>query len=149
MQYDKALFETMPAPKAVLKNSLPAIISMIVVFIYNVADTFFVGQTGDELQVASVTLSMPVFTLFIGAGVLLGVGGTSVISRALGAGRQDYARKVSAFVFYASMGLGLILMVLIWIFMPTLLNIIGSSADTIDFARSYLTYLAIGAPFVI
>ena len=56
MQYDKALFETMPIPKAVAKNSIPAIMSMLLVFVYNVADTFFIGQTGDELQVAAVTL---------------------------------------------------------------------------------------------
>nr|WP_197274780.1 MATE family efflux transporter [Halolactibacillus sp. JCM 19043] len=84
MQYDKELFETMSIPKAVAKNSIPAIISMMVVFIYNIADTFFIGQTGDELQVAAITLSMPVFSLFIAAGVLLGIGGTSMISRALG-----------------------------------------------------------------
>lgn len=149
MQYDKALFETMPIPKAVAKNSIPAIMSMLLVFVYNVADTFFIGQTGDELQVAAVTLSMPVFTLFIGAGVLLGVGGTSVISRSLGQGREAYAKKVSAFVFYASITLGLLLMVSFWIFMPTVLNIIGVSTDTFDFTRSYLNYLVVGAPFII
>ncbi len=149
MQYDKALFETMPIPKAVAKNSLPAIMSMLLVFVYNVADTFFIGQTGDELQVAAVTLSMPVFTLLIGAGVLVGVGSTSVISRALGAGRENYARKVSSFAFYGSITLGLLLMTFFWIFMPTVLKIIGVSADTYDFTRSYLNYLVVGAPFVI
>lgn len=149
MQYDKALFETMPIHKAVAKNSFPAIASMLIVFIYNIADTFFIGQTGDELQVAAVTLSMPVFTLFIGAGVLLGIGGTSLISRSLGEGREGYAKKVSAFVFYAAIVLGVLLMVLFWVFMPMVLNLIGASSDTIDFARSYLTYLVIGAPFII
>ena len=149
MQYDKDLFETMPIPKAVAKNSIPAIMSMLLVFVYNVADTFFIGQTGDELQVAAVTLSMPVFTLFIGAGVLLGVGSTSVISRSLGEGREGYAKKVSSFAFYASIVFGLLLMILFWTFMPTVLNIIGVSADTVDFTRSYLGYLVVGAPFII
>ena len=44
MQYDKALFETMPIPKAVAKNSIPAIMSMLLVFVYNVADTFFIDK---------------------------------------------------------------------------------------------------------
>src|SRR5690625_145107 len=149
MQYDKALFETMPIHKAVAKNSLPAIMSMLLVFVYNVADTFFIGQTGDELQVAAVTLSMPVFTLFIGAGVLLGVGSTSVISRSLGQGRVEYAKKVSSFAFYSSIIFGILMMVLFWIVMPTVLKIIGVSADTADFTRSYLNYLVVGAPFVI
>ncbi len=149
MHYDKELFETMPIPKAVAKNSIPAIISMMVVFVYNIADTFFIGQTGDELQVAAITLSMPVFSLFIGAGVLLGIGGTSMISRALGEKRVEYAKHVSSFAFYASIILGLALMVTFWTFMPALLNIIGVSADTVDYTRDYLTYLAVGAPFII
>jgi Na+-driven multidrug efflux pump len=138
MQYDQELFETMPIPKAVAKNSIPAIISMMVVFVYNIADTFFIGQTGDELQVAAITLSMPVFSLFIGSGVLLGIGGTSMISRALGEKRVEYAKHISAFAFYASIILGLMLMVTFWVFMPTLLNIIGVSPDTIDYTRDYL-----------
>ena len=149
MQYDKALFETMSIPKAVAKNSIPAIISMMVVFIYNIADTFFIGQTGDELQVAAVTLAMPVFSLFIGAGVLLGIGGTSLISRSLGEGREGYAQKVSAFAFYAAIVIGLLMTGVFWTFMPTLLKVIGVSPDTVDYTRSYLTYLAIGAPFII
>lgn len=149
MQYDKELFETMSIPKAVAKNSIPAIISMMVVFVYNIADTFFIGQTGDELQVAAITLSMPVFSLFIAAGVLLGIGGTSMISRALGEKRVEYAKHVSAFAFYASIIIGLVLMVTFWVFMPSLLNIIGVSADTVDYTRNYLMYLAIGAPFII
>ena len=149
MQYDKALFETMPIPKAVAKNSIPAIMSMLLVFVYNVADTFFIGQTGDELQVAAVTLSMPIFTLLIGAGVLLGVGSTSVISRALGAGRERYAKNVSSFAFYGAIGFGLLLMVLFWTFMPIVLKVIGVTPDTYDYTRAYLNYLVVGAPFVI
>lgn len=149
MQYDKALFETMPIPKAVAKNSIPAIMSMLLVFVYNVADTFFIGQTGDELQVAAVTLSMPIFTLLIGAGVLLGVGSTSVISRALGAGREKYAKNVSSFAFYGAIGFGLLLMVLFWTFMPIVLKVIGVTPDTYDYTRAYLNYLVVGAPFVI
>jgi multidrug efflux pump len=76
-------FETGSISKVVLKNAIPAIISMLVVLIYNMADTFFVGQTGDELQVAAVSLATPVFLLFMATGSLFGIGGTSIISRAL------------------------------------------------------------------
>lgn len=58
-------FESGSISKVVLKNAIPAIISMLVVLIYNMADTFFVGQAGDELQVAAVSLATPVFLLFI------------------------------------------------------------------------------------
>nr|WP_197274779.1 MATE family efflux transporter [Halolactibacillus sp. JCM 19043] len=62
---------------------------------------------------------------------------------------MEYAKHVSSFAFYASIIIGLVLMVTFWVFMPTLLNIIGVSADTVDYTRDYLTYLAIGAPFII
>lgn len=67
------------------------------VLIYNLADTFFIGQTHDDLQVAAVPLATPVFLLFMSVGTVFGIGGTSVISRALGEGRRDYAKKVCSF----------------------------------------------------
>jgi len=91
-------FNTMSVQTAVLKNSFTAILAMLMVLIYNVADTFFIGQTHDALQVAAVSLATPVFLLFMAVGTVFGVGGTSVISRALGAGRQAYAKQVCSFV---------------------------------------------------
>ena len=61
------------------------------------ADTFFIGQTHDDLQVAAVSLATPVFLIFMAVGTVFGMGGTSVISRAMGQGRQDYAKKVCSF----------------------------------------------------
>ena len=83
--------------KAVLKNALPAIVAMIMVLIYNLADTFFIGQTHNDYMVAAVSLATPVFLIFMALGTLFGMGGTSVISRALGEGRQEYAKKVCSF----------------------------------------------------
>lgn len=83
--------------KQVLRNSVPAIAAMIMVLIYNLADTFFIGQTNDDLQVAAVSVATPVFLIFMALGTLFGMGGTSVISRALGEGRGDYAKKSRPF----------------------------------------------------
>ncbi|MDC7239284.1 MAG: MATE family efflux transporter, partial [Spirochaetales bacterium] len=120
-----------------------------VVLIYNIADTYFVGQTGDPFQVAAVSLAMPVFLLFMATGNLLGIGGTSVISRSLGAGDKDHARKVSSFVFYSSILLGVLFTLTFWILMPFILKAIGTSEQTIGFARDYLAIVAPSAPFVI
>ena len=79
--------------KAVLQNALPAMAAILMVLIYNLADTFFIGQTHDDLQVESVSLATPIFLLFMSVGTVFGIGGTSVISRALGEGRRDYAKK--------------------------------------------------------
>lgn len=74
-----------PIGQAVMKNTVPAMIAMLMVLIYNLADTFFIGQTKDAFMVASVSLVTPAFLLFMVLGTVLGIGGTSVISRAMGA----------------------------------------------------------------
>lgn len=85
MQQDALnVFEKMPVKKAVIKNIIPSISAMLLVMIYNLVDTFFIGQTGDVFQVAAISLAMPVFMLFMSLGTLFGIGGTSVISRAMG-----------------------------------------------------------------
>lgn len=85
------LFRKAPVSEAVLKNALPAMAAMLMVLVYNLADTFFIGQTHDALQVAAVSLATPVFLLFMAVGTIFGIGGTSVISRALGEGSREYA----------------------------------------------------------
>ena len=142
-------FENMPVAKAVLVNAVPAMLSMLVTLVYNVADTFFIGQTGDEMQVAAVSLATPVFLLFMSIGTLFGIGGTSVISRAFGEGKEDFARTVGSFCFWMSVLTG-VLCILAFLFgMDYILQWIGASGNTEGYARSYLLYIAWSAPFVI
>ena len=61
------VFESMPVPKAVFKNALPAMAAMLMVLVYNLADTFFIGQTHDALQVAAVSLATPVIQVWAGS----------------------------------------------------------------------------------
>ena len=86
MNTNRELFEEAPVPKAVALMAVPTMISMLVVVIYNMADTFFIGQTGDPLQVAAVSLATPIFMIYMALGNLFGIGGSSAISRALGDG---------------------------------------------------------------
>ena len=90
---EKELFEDMPVRKAVLTLAVPTVISQLIVLIYNLADTWFIGQTGDPLQVAAVTVSYPLFMLLGGLGNLFGIGGGSLISRLLGRGRGWKCRE--------------------------------------------------------
>lgn len=143
------VFEQVSVRKAVSVNAVPAIISMLVVLVYNVADTFFIGQTGDEMQVAAVSLATPVFLLFMAIGTLYGIGGTSVISRALGENRPEYARRVSSFCFWVSLFTGVLLIAVFYAGMDFILSWIGTSAQTESFARVYLECVAWSAPFVI
>jgi len=150
MQYhNEELFQSMPIPKAVGKMALPTILSMLVVVIYNMADTFFVGQTGDVNQVAAVSLSMPVFLLMMAFGNMFGMGGSSYISRSLGEGKMNRVKNISAFCFYGAIFAGIIILFFFLIAMNYILSLIGTSENTIDFARQYLMFIALGAPFVV
>lgn len=142
-------FRSLKVSTAVLKNAVPAMIAMLMVLIYNIADTFFIGQTHDDLQVAAVSLCTPVFLLFMAAGTVFGLGGTSVISRAMGEGRMAYARKVSAFCMWSCVGLGALMSILFWAFMDPILTLMGASMDIWDFARSYMMIVTACGPFVL
>ena len=143
------VFEKMPVPKAVFKNALPAMAAMLMVLVYNLADTFFIGQTHDALQVAAVSLATPVFLLFMAVGTAFGIGGTSVISRALGEGRKEYAKKVCSFCMWSCVIIGIIMAVLFLVFLNPILSIIGASGDTWNYAKTYLSIVACGGPFVL
>lgn len=151
MNENKSLevFESAPVRKAVLQNALPAMAAMLMVLIYNLADTFFIGQTHDDLQVAAVSLATPVFLLFMSVGTIFGIGGTSVISRAMGEGRKEYAKKVCSFCMWSCVGVGIAMSALFLIFMKQILTFVGASADTWEHAKTYLTIVSLAGPFVL
>ena len=82
----EGLFSEAPVAKAVLALAVPTVISQLVNVIYNMADTFFIGQLNDPLQVAAATIAMPIFVFLTAFANLFGIGGSSLISRCLGKG---------------------------------------------------------------
>ena len=86
--------------------------------------------------------------VFMALGNLFGIGGSSAISRALGEKNEQRARQISAFCCYGSLGVGILMTLIFILFMDGILKMIGASPATIDYARQYLTFVAIGAPFV-
>ncbi len=143
------LFEKAPVPQAVLKNAVPAMAAMLMVLIYNLADTFFIGQTRNDILVAAVSLATPVFLIFMAVGTVFGIGGTSVISRSLGQGRTEHAKKVCSFCMWGCVTVGVVISAAFLLLMEQILELIGASADTWGPARTYLTIVALGGPFVL
>ena len=133
----------------ILKNGFPSMLTMVVVIIYNLADTFFVGQTHNDLMVAAVSVAAPIFTLLITMGTLIGSGGCSVISRALGSKDDTVARKTSSFCFYISLFVGIFFMLLLLIGCVPILRLVGATVNTLPMASIYLRIIAVGAPFII
>ena len=146
---EEILFEEAPVGRAVLSLVIPTVISQLITVIYNMADTFFIGQTHDDLQVAAVSLATPVFLLFMSVGTVFGIGGTSVISRALDEGWRDYAKKVCSFCMWCCVAIGVLMSALFLIFMDQILAMIGASAETWDYAKTYLTIVSCSGPFVL
>lgn len=143
------IFRDAPVPKAVISNVVPSIISMIMVLIYNLADTFFIGQTKNAYMVAAISVATPAFLLFMAIGMLFGIGGTSLISRSLGEGRTEKAKNASAFCFWTGLGIGIIAMIIIFIFAEPVSRVIGASDDTVGYASQYLRIVSTAIPFLI
>lgn len=148
-QKSMEVFSKAPVSQAVLKNALPAMAAMLMVLVYNLADTFFIGQTHDALQVAAVSLATPVFLMFMAVGTAFGIGGTSVISRALGEGKKEYAKKVCSFCMWGCIAVGVLMAALFLVFMNQILSLIGASSDTWDLSKTYLSIVGCGGPFVL
>ncbi len=149
VQNTTEIFRDAPVPKAVISNVIPSIISMIMVLIYNLADTFFIGQTNNALMVAAVSIATPVFLIFMAVGMLFGIGGTSLISRMLGEGNEQRAKRISSFCYWTGLVVGIISMILIYNFAEPICMKVGASDETIEYAKQYLQIVAYGIPFLI
>ena len=143
------LMGKMKISKAVAKMAIPSVISSLVTVVYNMADTFFVGQTGDSLQVAAVSLTNPIFVLMMAFANMLGMGGSAVLSVALGEKNELRAKKTSSFVTYASLIIGIVFAAVLIIFMNPILTLFGANEQTCEFARGYTFHISYGAPFII
>ncbi len=144
------LFEQWPIPKAVFRLALPTTVGMLVMVLYNLVDTYFIGQTDDPLQVAAVSLGMPYFLFLMACGNLFGIGASSSISRYLGAGMADRVRKTSSVAFWLALVLGLVVGASTLFHMDAVVAFIaGDGGETTVFLDGYLTWLAMGAPFMV
>lgn len=140
-------YNAMPVKAAVSKNAIPAMCTMLLVLVYNLADTLFIGMTHDPLQLAAISLTTPLFMMFSAVSNIFGMGGTSVISRAMGEKRTEYTKKVSSFCMWTATAIGIILAAVFCIFAEPILKALGASQDTLPLAYSYLVIVAFSGPF--
>ena len=133
----KEIFESIPVPSALRVMIVPAVISQLIVLIYNMADTFYVGQTGNPYMVAGTSLILPVFNITLCLAGLAGIGGGSLISRLLGQNREDEARRVSAFALRLSLCVAAAFSIGMGLFMRPVLEFLGAGENTCRYARQY------------
>lgn len=134
------LFESMPIPRAVAELSIPMVVASLVMVVYNLADTFFVGMLNDPVQNAAVTLVYPVMLAFNAVNNLFGIGTSSMMSRSLGRGDYEMVRSSSAFGFYGAVFSGLLFTLLCTLFRNPLLTLLGADEITWEATAGYMLW---------
>ena len=146
---EQELMSSRKVSRAVAAMAIPSVISSLVTVLYNMADTFFVGQTGDPLQVAAVSLTNPIFILLMAFANMFGMGGSAMLSIAMGRKDTKKVRAASSFVTYASLLVGVAFAAILILGMDPILAVFGADQETYEFARGYTLHIAWGAPFII
>lgn len=132
-----------------VSNIIPAIVVEIMLMIYNLADTFFIGRTHDPLQLAAVSLASPIFMVLIALGIAFMAGAMSFISRSLGAGHSERANNIASFCVWGSLFTGTVVAVIFMFFIGGILRAIGASPETFSMAHSYLSIVVASTPFIL
>lgn len=143
---------TEPIPKLICTLAVPTIISMLVTALYNIADTYFVGQIGTEAT-AGVGLVFPVMAIIQAFGFFFGQGSGNFISRSLGAKSYDKARYMAATGCFCALIFGFLIMTLGLTFRSGVLYVLGArrelvSEKTVAFAGDYMKIILCAAPFM-
>lgn len=134
------LFEKMPVSAAVAKLTIPTIISSLVVVIYNIADTYFVGLLNNPIQTAAVTLAAPALLAFNAVNNLFGVGTSSAMSRALGMEKPDRAKRCATFGLYCTLISAMMFSLLTGLFHTQLTYFLGADKDTFTATNAYIEW---------
>ncbi|MBU7447454.1 MULTISPECIES: MATE family efflux transporter [Lactiplantibacillus] len=143
------LFEKAPIPKAYFHLALPVVLGMVASMIYNLADTFFVAQTGNADLVAGIALGSPLFSFMLAIGDIFGLGGSAVISRALGKHHYEQSARISSFCFYIAIALSLVITALLLVFEQPILGLLGATAATRPYISDFYRILVLGSTFII
>ncbi len=135
-----------PVHRVVLTMAVPTIISMLVTGLYNMADTFFVGQI-DTQSTAAIGIVFSLMFFIQSVGFFFGHGSGNFISRELGAKRRSSAEKMAATGFFFSFGCGLLILILGQLFLRPLALVLGSTPTILPYTEQYLGIVLLGAPF--
>jgi multidrug efflux pump len=132
------LMEKAPIPKAILSLALPTVFSSIVILIYNLADTYFIGMLDDMYQLGAVSLAYPIFTVVQAIGNIFAIGVSPYISRCLGAQEHEKVKKASSVAIWTSAIVTLVLTAIYFIFNSRFLNMLGTDEHTFAPTKQYL-----------
>lgn len=134
--------------KLLIGQAIPAGIGFLVMSIYTIVDTIFVGRYVGSLGIAAITVVMPVSFLISSLGMAIGIGGASIISRALGSGDASKASLTFGNQTILSSSLTLAFSLIGYIFSIPILELFGAKGDILPYALTYYQILLLGVPFL-
>jgi putative MATE family efflux protein len=135
--------------KLLLQQSLPASIGFLVMSFYQMVDVFFVSRYAEgEIAIAAITVVLPITFLISSFGMAIGVGGSSVLARALGEGDTIKAQKTFGNQIKLTVGFVLFFVLVGFVFQEQLLRVFGANDEIIPFAKKYFNILLVGLPFL-
>ncbi|HOD18159.1 MAG TPA: MATE family efflux transporter [Candidatus Cloacimonadota bacterium] len=142
------ILERMPIQKAIFTLAIPSVVSTIVQVFYNITDTFFIGQLNDPLQLAAVSIAMPMFSAQMAISGIFGNGAASYLSRQLG--KKDYngARETATLGIVSCLIASLLVLILGLIFIKPLLTLSGASPQSLGYAIDYMRIILLGVPIL-
>lgn len=143
------IFRDRPVWKAIASLAIPSVFSMLVMILYNMADMFFVGQTGNAAQVAAVSLIGPVFTVVMAVGSMLGGGGCALLAKTLGENSAENAKLYSSLAVWSSVAFGGVLGFVLIVARHPILLFWGTNSEIEPYAELYLSVLAVGCPVMV
>lgn len=134
--------------KLMLSLSIPGILGMVVVGLYNMMDSIFVGQMVGAVQMGAVSVSYPFTLINAGSAAMLGVGSASVLSRAIGKKDEATVKKIMGNLIAAILFISVVYTVVGMVFTRQLLTLAGASGDILNYAEKYLRIIFAGSLFV-
>lgn len=135
--------------KLFMNMCVPTIVIMLVMVVYNMTDTYFIGKTNDPYKIAAISLCAPVFSILSGLGTLLGSGGCTIISILLGQKNMNKIKNVTSFCFYGAILLGIFFSILLLLNLDWIAVQIGANTDTLTYVKDYLKIVACFAPILL
>ncbi len=138
--------ETEPIGPLLARYSFPAIISMVIVSLYNIFSSIFIGHGVGALGITGLAVTFPFINLALAVCMLVAIGGATVCSIELGAGNPERAAQVLGHNVILSLLFTTIFAAVSLTFLDPILSLFGASADTIGHARDYMRIILWGAP---
>ena len=151
-QKSKLILNDNPIWKGIVTLALPVFLANILKTVHDLVDTYFLGQIEDPIiatqMQSGISLTWPIFFVFIAFGMGLSVAGNALVGQYLGNKDHKNAQKYATNTIYVSIILGVIFTLIAFFFAPLILKLMGVEGDTLEYATIYLRVRAFELPIL-